>query len=139
VFVYLDFANSNVTVSPDAGGGTYTPRGMGDDQLYREPTYIPVEIWWGDKNSKTSKSLMPPQLLPFGQFGEDRQLPFEAGIFQSLKWSVTFSQFGEVTSATFTSASVAAQATALFQTAASTASSIASAKHRQPLFKDSLI
>jgi len=130
VFVYLDFANSNVKVDADPSG-TFTPRGIQQYFIYREPTYIPVLVWWGDKNSNGNplppKQLMAPQLLPFGQFGQDRQLPFQAGTFESLKWSVTFSQFGEMTSATFTSQAIVTNATNLFQTEASIAGSIAAA------------
>ena len=65
------------------------------------------------------------QLLPFPQFGAPRALPVIAAPFESLKWSITFAESGEIISADFSSASIGAQMTQFFATAAGARNTIA--------------
>jgi hypothetical protein len=103
--------------------------------LYREAKYIPVLVWRGDKpkdnkdattgNLDGPKQLAAPKTWPFAQYGFNERLPLSANLFDHLEWALIFSEFGEITSATFTKASWLLSATSLFSSAASAAGSIA--------------
>lgn len=114
---------------------------LGPGEVYRDVAYIPVEVWKAkDKarkcnpnpeNDKTdscqfqTELLASPQIMPFGQFGVGQALPFDAPIFKSYTWSITFLENGEITKADFTGKASLVPATSSFQTAASAANSIA--------------
>ena len=117
--------------------------------LYRDVAYIPVLIWKGDKYDVKCKSqdlppsddddtptptcpkqLAAPRTLPFAQYGFAQRLPVDAPLFQSLSWAVTFTEFGEIANATFSTKASGNIATSLFGSAASAASSIASEQQK---------
>jgi hypothetical protein len=128
VSIYLDFPNANPRVMRCRSCPVYPTRVPKDFQ-FREAAYIPVAVYQGERDPKAPRdnrqSLvpLPAKALPFGQFGRAQALPINAKIFETLKWSVTFSEAGEVTNATFESKSIGAQITNLFATAAGGASS----------------
>ena len=143
VKVYLDFESAygeRFGRVPPQRDGTYLqaeidPKNKGD--LYRDVAYVPVLVWRGDKGGEAGQTdddgatsgsvqLVKPQTMAFGQYGVPHGLPWTAKTFESLNWSVAFSENGEVTSANFATKAIGVSATALFGTAASTASSIAS-------------
>jgi hypothetical protein len=69
VNLYLDFANASPKLSPEGGGYPQTQVVSHDNAVsYREPAYIPVLVWRGDKNANPKPSddplLKPVQLLP---------------------------------------------------------------------------
>jgi len=129
VTIYLDFPNANPRVARCRNCPVYPTRVPKNFQ-FREVTYIPVTIYQGERDRKAPRdnrqSLvpLPAKALPFGQFGRAQTLPINAKIFENLKWSVNFSEAGEVTNANFESKSIGAQITSLFSSAAGGASSI---------------
>ncbi len=90
---------------------------VAQDMQFREVAYIPVSVYHG-KSKTVGSQLNPPQALAFAQFGAARALPLTAAPFESLKWSITFAENGEVTAADFSSKSIGAQMTQFFSTAA---------------------
>jgi hypothetical protein len=71
-----------------------------------------------------------PKAVPFAQYGFTEKLPITARIFRTISWAVTFNEFGEVTNATFSSKAWGSNATSLFGSAASAASSIAAEQQK---------
>jgi hypothetical protein len=131
VNVYLDFANALPKIQPLTAGINQTEiGGQVGNVTYREPALIPVLVWQGNKDADPKKeSVMPlsqPVSFPFAQFGFEQVLPLTAPAFKNLSWAVTFTELGEVTSATYTSKSWLAGATQMFSGAASASSGIAS-------------
>lgn len=143
VNVYLDFAKGFVNGSPPpikaSADGTYahTKVFMGD--IYRDVAYVPVLVWRGDKDNPSTPpdddgtptgpvQLAQPQTMAFGQYGVVQNPPFDVSVFKSLTWSVTFTELGEITSASFASKSPGVSATSLFGSVASAANSIAAEK-----------
>jgi hypothetical protein len=129
VSIYLDFSNANPRVVRCRTCSVYPTRVPKNFQ-FREVTYVPVAIYQGERDPNTPRdnrqSLvpLPAKALPFGQFGRAQILPINAKIFENLEWSVTFSEAGEVTNATFKSKSIGAQITSLFMSGAGGASSV---------------
>jgi hypothetical protein len=131
VNVYLDFKNASV---PDKNADDHEHKQTivvnHDDTIisYREVSYIPVEIWRGNKNGPASDKpveLAPAQAVPFAQYGTEQTLPLNAPTFKNFKWSISFAESGEITNASFASLSWGKDATSLFQTAASATNGIA--------------
>ncbi len=73
---------------------------------------------------KPPMQLSQPQRIAFAQYGVKQTLPLSPEVFQTLTWSVTFLDNGEVTSANFTSKASGVNASAFLGTVASTANSI---------------
>lgn len=123
VRVYLDFA----CASPNRGELTsvryflglsdkdpkkYVPKGA----LYREVSYIPVLFYSG--NLVLNQRLPGSGRVPFAQFGQPTGLPFRAGIFEALEWSLSFNEFGESSSSAFGSKATGVGITGMFAGAA---------------------
>jgi hypothetical protein len=102
------------------------------DMQFRQAVMIPIAVYQGQKGKRPADGKSNPrqlsqssQYMPFAQFGRAMSLPVFAGPFESLKWSVTFTEFGELVGADFSSQSIGAQMTQLFATAAATRYAIA--------------
>ncbi|NPV20369.1 hypothetical protein [Bradyrhizobium aeschynomenes] len=100
--------------------------------LFREVAYIPVLAF--QASDMTSPVLK--KTFPFGQFGLPRALPVQAGIFQSLTWSITFAESGEITEANFTSKATGLALTSLIQSAAGGANAIATERRAEVVAVD---
>jgi hypothetical protein len=123
--IYLEFRDSHprITVCPRC---RRRETFVGNDMQFRDAVYMPVSVYQGykekyvknDENSRAKPLLESPPVMPFAQFGPARALPIFAAPFESLKWSVTFSESGELIAADFSSQSIGAQITQFFSTAA---------------------
>jgi hypothetical protein len=136
VNVYLDFPNAYVPIA--AQNGAYQQTRVSPDDQYRDPAYIPVLIWRGnkpaaeaarqpaiDEGSLGPVQLSPSQVMAFAQFGESQRLPLTTSAFGNLSWAVTFLENGEIIKASFSSKATGVAATNLFGNIASSTSSIA--------------
>jgi len=135
VNIYLDFAHASPKLSPEGGGYAQTHVVNHDNSVsYREPAYIPVLVWRGDKNAPKpaddqqlkAVQLLPTQNVAFAQYGEEKMVPYKADAFKNNSWSISFADSGEITSASFASKSWGANVTSLFSSAASAANAIGS-------------
>jgi hypothetical protein len=134
VKVYLDFEHASPKVSPVGGVYVQTAAPGHDGAVtYREPSYVPVLVWRGDKDAapndepaKKSSQLLPPQTVAFAQFGVVQTMPYKAQLFKNKSWEIKFAEDGQITSASFASKAWGANATSVFGGAASAANSIGS-------------
>jgi hypothetical protein len=142
VNVYMDFAHAQGSMFDATHAGSYQQTPVYPGEMYRDVAYIPVIAWRGAKPAAPQNppiqlpadasfppvgpvQLTPPQMMAFGQFGVSQKLPLTAGTFQSLSWSLTFLEDGEMTGASFKSGAEGIGATSLFGSAVSAANSIA--------------
>jgi hypothetical protein len=134
VNIYLDFAHASPKLLPDGGVYPQTVVVSHDNAVsYREPAYIPVLVWRGDKNAKPgddlqlkSAQLLPTQNVAFAQYGPEQMVPYKADVFKNNSWTISFADNGEITNASFASKSWGANVTSLFGSAASAANAIGS-------------
>ena len=136
VSVYLDFPSGHSSMYSSDHHGDYEQTELVGTQLYRDPAYIPVQVWQGEKKAGAPEKredgsvigdvlLMAPVTLPFAQFGVAQSLPLEPQSFQQLTWSITFLEDGQITKASYTTKATGVGLSSLFGTAASGANSIA--------------
>jgi hypothetical protein len=78
-----------------------------------------------EKASIKDGQLLADVILPFAQYGVRSVVMFEGGNFDDKSLSLTFNDTGEQTNVSFAGKASASNATSLFSTAASTASTIA--------------
>ncbi len=149
VNIYLDFANAQsaiYTINPPKDRFEQTDMIKTLDQtlnhskqLYRDPAFIPVEVWQGKRRNRyvaatdegkanVGKLLTAPINVSFGQFGVPQALPLDAGLGENLQWEVTFLESGQVSSAKFAAMATASAFANLFGAATSAANSIATEK-----------
>lgn len=124
VYFYLDVEKAQPRIST-CKSCPYFPTKVGGGNLYREVRYIPVLAFHGERPQPPTikkghkvdavaqqeylraveKQLLndPLQRVAFAQFGTPRSMPFSAGLFENLSWSITFAESGQVTEATFKS------------------------------------
>ena len=100
--------------------------------LFREVSYIPVVAYQGSDGEKP----VIKKTLPFGQFGRPRILPLQAGTFESLTWSLTFADTGEITEANFTSKAAGLALTSALLNASNAANSIATERRAEAVAVD---
>ena len=129
VNIYMDFTHS---IPPkQAEGAFYLPTNVDtnvdsdkDAITYRDVAYVPVLVWLGKKDDPEAQ-LLANTTLAFAQYGQAQVLPLSSSAFSDVNWSITFSELGEETKSDFTSKSMYQNASALFNPAASAASSVA--------------
>jgi hypothetical protein len=135
ISVYLDFPNGHSTMYSTDHQGPYAQTLVSEGDQYRDVAYIPVLVWRGEKTLNDPPKdkdglvmgqvlLLPPQTMPFGQFGVSQQLPLSVEAFRLINWAVTFLEDGQITNATFSSKAWGLGVTNLFGSAASAANSI---------------
>jgi hypothetical protein len=133
VNLYLDFPHSFPYPVLIGANSQYhqTRVRSGPTEMYREAAYVPLQFWRGVKPARPPTDengpveLGSPLTVVLAQYGIVQSLPTTAQVFQSISWSVSFLENGEVTETDFSSKSILAGATGAFSTVASTANSVA--------------
>lgn len=100
--------------------------------LFREVGYVPVLAF---QASDTTSPILK-KTFPFGQFGAPRTLPVQAGLFQSMTWSLSFAESGEITEANFTSKATGLALTSLIQNASGATNAIATERRAEAVASD---
>jgi hypothetical protein len=135
VNMYLDFPKAYPSAVTTGAGNQYHQTSMAagpEGGMFREAEYVPVLFWRGTRPSAPATDditkptqLSPPQTVVLAQYGVAQSLPTTAPPFQSLNWSVTFNDNGEVTDASFSTKAIGVGLTGAFGSLASAANSTA--------------
>jgi hypothetical protein len=134
VNMYLDFPKSYPSAVTIGANNQYhqTSLPAGPAGMFREAEYVPVLFWRGIRQNPpvTDDITKPvqlslPQTVVLAQYGVAQSLPTTAKPFESLNWSITFNDNGEVTDASFSSKAFGVGLTGAFSSAASAGNSTA--------------
>lgn len=134
VNMYLDFPKSYPSAVALGASSQYhqTNAGGPTGGMFREAEYVPVLFWRGKRqNPPAAEDIAKPiQLSPsptvvLAQYGVAQSLPTTAKPFESLNWSITFNDNGEVTDASFSTKAWGVGLTGAFGSVAGAANSTA--------------
>jgi len=119
ITIALDFAHANLLVPCPAGTASCSHTApMPANGLFRQAAYIPVIA------QRAGKPEGDPKVVAFGQFGNPRTIPIDAGGFKDISWQVDFADTGEVTGVTYASKARGVAISSAFSGAATSAAAI---------------
>jgi hypothetical protein len=134
VNMYLDFPKSYPSVVALGANAQYhqTNAAGAAGGMFREAEYVPVLFWRGKRQIPPAADdiakplqLSPSPTVVLAQYGVAQSLPTTAKPFESLNWSITFNDNGEVTDASFSTKAWGVGLTGAFGSVASAANSAA--------------